>query len=169
MNLEKVINKKEIEKRISELAKEISDDYKDKDIEVICVLKGAVVFTVELCMKIKSNTRFNFIELSSYSGKKSSGKINIIKGLTVDIKDKDVLVIEDIIDTGTTIKFLREYLLEKNPKSLKICTLVNKKETSETISIDYIGFTIEDKYIVGHGFDINNNYRNLEDIYYVLD
>lgn len=162
MKIKKFISKKDIEKRIKELGKIISEDYKEKDIEAICVLKGATIFTVELSMHIKSNVRFNFIEVSSYEGTKSTGHIKVNKDITSSIEGKDVLIIEDIIDTGRTLSYLREYLLSKNPKSLKICTLVDKYEKREfDIPIDYNGFTIEDKFIVGHGFDLDGNYRNL--------
>ena len=168
MKIKKLISKREINKRVNELAEQISNDYKGKDIEVICVLRGAVIFTVELCMKIKSNTRLNFIEISSYDGTKSTGNIKINKDLTDTITGKDVLIIEDIIDTGRTLSFLREYLLEKKPKSLKICTLVDKKERRVVdVPIDYNGFSIPDKFTIGHGFDIDNDYRNMSDICYI--
>ena len=168
MKIKKLISKREINKRVNELAEQISNDYKGKNIEVICVLRGAVIFTVELCMKIKSNTRLNFIEISSYDGTKSTGNIKINKDLTDTITGKDVLIIEDIIDTGRTLSFLREYLLEKKPKSLKICTLVDKKERRVVdVPIDYNGFSIPDKFIIGHGFDIDNDYRNMSDICYI--
>ena len=168
MKIKKLISKREINKRVNELAEQISNDYKWKDIEVICVLRGAVIFTVELCMKIKSNTRLNFIEISSYDGTNSTGNIKINKDLTDTITGKDVLIIEDIIDTGRTLSFLREYLLEKKPKSLKICTLVDKKERRVVdVPIDYNGFSIPDKFIIGHGFDKDNNYRNMKDICYI--
>ncbi|MBQ8131062.1 MAG: hypoxanthine phosphoribosyltransferase [Bacilli bacterium] len=163
-----LIKNDEVQKRISELAEGISNDYKGKDIEVICVLRGAAIFTVELCMQITENTRFNFIEISSYEGTESTGTIKINKDLTESIKGKDVLIVEDIIDTGRTLSYLRDYLLEKEPNSLKICTLVNKPARRETdLPIDYNGFTIEDKFIIGHGFDIDNNYRNLPNICYI--
>ena len=162
MKIEKYITKKEIDKKVTELAKQISKDYKGKDIEVICVLKGAAIFTVELVMKIKTNVRLNFIEVSSYEGTESTGKIKLNKDITSSIEGKDVLIVEDIIDTGRTLKYLKDYLLKKNPKSLKICTLVNKEARREVdIDIDYNGFIIENKFIVGHGFDIDGDYRNL--------
>ena len=166
--LKVLIRNDAIQQRITEMAEEISNDYKGKDIEIICVLRGAVIFTVELCMQITENTRFNFIEVSSYEGTESTGKIKINKDITDSITGKDVLIVEDIIDTGRTLSYLRDYLLEKKPNSLKICTLVNKPARREVeIPIDYNGFTIEDKFIIGHGFDIDNDYRNKKDILYV--
>ena len=162
MEIKEYISKKEIKKRIKELGKQISKDYKGKDIEVVCVLRGAAIFTVELAMQIKPNVRFNFIEVSSYEGTKSTGKIKLNKDITSSIEGKDVLIVEDIIDSGRTLSYLRDYLLAKKPSSLKICTLVDKKSKREfDIPIDYNGFVIEDKFIVGHGFDIDNNYRNI--------
>ena len=162
MEIKEYISEKEIKKRIKELGKQISKDYKGKDIEVVCVLRGAAIFTVELAMQIKPNVRFNFIEVSSYEGTKSTGKIKLNKDITSSIEGKDVLIVEDIIDSGRTLSYLRDYLLAKKPNSLKICTLVDKKAKREfDIPIDYNGFVIEDKFIVGHGFDIDNNYRNI--------
>jgi len=162
MEIKEYISEKEIKKRIKELGKQISKDYKGKDIEVVCVLRGAAIFTVELAMQIKPNVRFNFIEVSSYEGTKSTGKIKLNKDITSSIEGKDVLIVEDIIDSGRTLSYLRDYLLAKKPSSLKICTLVDKKTKREfDIPIDYNGFVIEDKFIVGHGFDIDNNYRNI--------
>ena len=168
MEIKEYISKKDIEKKIKELAKIISKDYKGKDIEAICVLKGAAIFTVELSMHIKPNVRFNFIEVSSYEGTKSTGHIKVNKDITSSIEGKDVLIIEDIIDTGRTLSYLREYLLSKKPKSLKICTLVDKHEKRTfDVPIDYNGFKIEDKFIVGHGFDLDGDYRNLPYIGYI--
>ena len=168
MEIKELISKEKIEKRIEELAEEISKDYEGKNIELIVVLKGAVIFAVELAMKVKPNVRFDFIEISSYSGTESTGVLKVNKDLNVDIEGKDVLIVEDIIDTGRTLSYLRDYLLSKNPNSLKICTLVNK--TSRRIvdvPIDYNGFDIEDKFIVGHGFDIDGDYRNMPFIGYI--
>ena len=119
-------------------------------------------------MKVKTNITFDFIEISSYSGTESTGVIKVNKDLKADIEGKDVLVVEDIIDTGRTLSYLRECLLSKNPKSLKICTLVNKPSRRIVdVPIDYNGFDIEDKFIVGHGFDIDEDYRNVPFIGYV--
>lgn len=162
MKLIEYISKEEIDKKIIELAEKISNDYDGKDIELICVLKGAVVFAIDLSMHIKSNVRFNFIEVSSYDGMESTGKIKLNKDITESIEGKNVLIVEDIIDTGMTLSYLKEHLLSKNPKSLKICTLVDKYEKRVVdIDIDYNGFVIEDKFIVGYGLDYNEDYRNL--------
>lgn len=166
--MEKLISKEQLDKRIQELADEISNDYGNKEIVAVCVLKGAVIFTVDLTKKIKSNVRYEFIEVSSYDGTNSTGKIKLNKDISDAIEGKDVLIIEDIIDSGTTLSYLREHLLSKNPKSLKICTLIDKKANRVVdVPVDYNGFTIEDKFIVGYGFDYNQDYRNLDSIYYM--
>ena len=168
MEFKELLSKEKIEKRIEELAEKISKDYEGKNIEFIVVLKGAVIFAVELAMKVKPNIRFDFIEISSYSGTESTGVLKVNKDLKADIEGKDVLIVEDIIDTGRTLSYLRDYLLSKNPNSLKICTLVNKPSRRIIdVPIDYNGFDIEDKFIVGHGFDIDGDYRNMPYIGYI--
>ena len=168
MEIKELISKEKIEKRIEELAGEISKDYEGKNIEFIVVLKGATIFAVELAMKLKPNIRFDFIEISSYSGTESTGVLKVNKDLKADIEGKDVLIVEDIIDTGRTLSYLKDYLLSKNPNSLKICTLVSKPSRRIVdVPIDYNGFDIEDKFIVGHGFDIDEDYRKLPYIGYI--
>lgn len=162
MEIKEFISKEQIDKKIEELAKILDKDYEGKTVEFICVLKGAAIFTVELAMKMKTNVRFEFIEISSYEGTESTGEIKVKKDISGNIEGKDVLIVEDIIDTGRTLKFLKDYILEKKPKSLKICTLVDKPSRRiADVNIDYNGFEIENKYIVGHGFDIDGDYRNL--------
>lgn len=162
MEIKEFISKEQIDKKIEELAKILDKDYGGKTVEFICVLKGAAIFTVELAMKMKTNVRFEFIEISSYEGTESTGTIKVKKDISGNIEGKDVLIVEDIIDTGRTLKFLKDYLLEKKPKSLKICTLVDKPSRRiADVNVDYNGFEIENKYIVGHGFDIDGDYRNL--------
>lgn len=162
MEIKEFISKEQIDKKIEELAKILDRDYEGKTVEFICVLKGAAIFTVELAMKMKTNVRFEFIEISSYEGTESTGKIKVKKDISGNIEGKDVLIVEDIIDTGRTLKFLKDYLLKKKPKSLKICTLVDKPSRRiADVNVDYNGFEIENKYIVGHGFDIDGDYRNL--------
>ena len=162
MEIKELISKEKIEKRIQELADQISKDYEGKSIEFICVLKGAAIFAVELAMKVKPNVRFEFIEVSSYNGTESTGKIRVNKDISASIEGKDVIIVEDIIDTGRTLSYLKEYLLEKKPKTLKICTLVDKpSRRTFDVKVDYNGFELEEKFIIGHGFDIDGDYRNL--------
>ncbi len=168
MEIKELISREEIEKKIQELADQISKDYEGKTIEFICVLKGAAIFTVELALKVKPNVRLEFIEVSSYSGTESTGTIKVNKDISANIEGKDVIIVEDIIDTGRTLSYLKQYLLNRKPNSLKICTLVDKPSRRVAdVKVDYVGFEIENKYIVGHGFDIDGDYRNLPYIGYI--
>lgn len=163
-----LIDEEKINKRIEELARQIEDDYKNKDIVFLCVLKGSVVFTVELAKAIKNNVQFEFIEVSSYEGQESTGKIKINKDITESIKGKNVIIIEDIIDTGRTLYYLKEYLQQKEPATLKICTLLDKPSRRvKNIEADYAGFVIENKFVVGYGLDDNQNSRNLNYVGYI--
>ena len=163
-----LISEEQINRRLDEIAGKIMEDYKGKDIVFLCILKGSVFFTVELAKRIKNNVQFEFIEVSSYKGHESTGKININKDITETIRGKDVIIIEDIIDTGRTLSFLKEYLLEKMPSTLKICTLLDKPSRREKpIEADYLGFTIENKFVIGYGLDDEQNYRNLNYIGYI--
>ena len=167
-NIKILIDEQTINQRLDELAEEIMKDYPKKDIVFLCILKGSVVFTVELAKRIKNNIQFEFIEVSSYENNQSTGKIKLNKDISQSIQGKDVIIIEDIVDTGRTITFLKEYILQKNPNSLKICSLLDKpsKRIFE-IKADYIGFTIEDKFVVGYGLDDEQNLRNLNYIGYI--
>ena len=168
LNLNVMYSEEEIQKRIQELAEEIDKDYAGKEIIAICVLRGAVFFTVDLTKKMKTPLEIDYIRVSSYEGTDTTGKINFIHDISENIEGKDVLIIEDIIDTGFTLKALKEHLLKKNPKSLKIVVLADKSERRKTeVDVDYIGFKIPNKFIVGYGFDIDNKYRNLTYIGYV--
>lgn len=168
-NFKEYISEKQIENRLCELAKEIEKDYKGKEITVVCVMKGACFFTVNLTLKIKNLIKYEFIQLSSYDNKtESSGKVRIINDLKNSIEGKDVLIIEDIIDTGRTMDFLVKHLKNKNPNSLKICTLADKPERRVVdVKLDYVGFTVPNKFIIGYGFDFDNKYRNLPYIAYL--
>lgn len=163
-----LISEEQINKRLDELAKQIMEEYKEKDLMFICILKGSIFFTVELSKRIKNNVQFEFIEVSSYENNENTGKIKLNKDISRSIDGKNVIVIEDIVDTGRTISFLKEYLLEKNPASLKICSLLDKPSRRVTeVEADYVGFTIEDKFVVGYGLDDNQDYRNLNYVGYI--
>ena len=167
-SIKELISEKELNTRIRELALKIDEDYKNKQLVVICVLKGSVYFTSDLTKHIKSEMELEFIRVSSYSGTESSGKIELKQDLDSDIKNKDVIIIEDIIDTGRTLFYLKEHLLKRNPNSLKICTLLDKKEKRVMdIEADYVAFDIPDKFVVGYGLDIDERYRNLPYIGYI--
>ena len=164
-----MINKEEIKKRVSELGAEISKDYKGESILAICVLKGAVLFMSDLIRELNVETKIDFMAVSSYGAStKSTGVVRILKDLDSNIEGENVIIVEDIIDSGLTLKYLKEYLLARNPKSLKICTLLDKPERRATdIRADYVGFSIENKFIVGYGLDYDQKYRNLPDISYL--
>ena len=165
-----LIEKEKLEKRIEELATEIQKDYLGEDILVICILKGSLYFTVDLTKKINNNKlEIDFMRISSYGDElTSSGKINIIKDLETDINGRNVLVVEDIIDTGNTLYYLKDILEKRNPRSLKICTLLDKKSRRiKNVVPEYIGFEIEDKFVVGYGLDYKDCFRNLPFIGYV--
>ena len=148
------------------LAAEISRDYQDKYPLLIGILKGSFVFMADLVRLLDFPLEVDFIRLSSYGrGKESSGKINIVQGLRSQVTDRDVLVIEDIIDTGLTVAFLMDYLRKKKPASLKLCALTDKPSRRQVpVTIDYLGFTVPDKFIVGYGLDWDEKFRNLPDI-----
>ena len=149
--------------RVSELAEMINKDYGDRELVVIGVLKGCFVFMADLVKKLKSGVRVYFMEISSYqSGTVSSGKITIKKDLDVDIEGKDVLIAEDIIDSGNTLSQLTEILKERKPNSIKVCTLLNKPARRQVeFEADYTGFEIEDKFIIGYGLDCGEQFRQL--------
>ena len=163
-----LINKAKLEKRIEELAKQIEKDYKGKDIVFIGVLKGCTMFFIDLAKKISNDVAFEFVEISSYEGIESTGRISLNKALTESIKGKDVIIIEDIIDTGRTLQYLVELLKSKEPRSLKIATLLSKPSRRVIdLNVDYIGFQIDDLFVVGYGLDYNQKYRNLPYIGYI--
>ena len=167
--LKVLISEEEIQKRISELAKQICDDYKGQDITFICILKGSIFFTVELAKKMPCDINFEFIRVSSYHGENSTGVIKMKVDLQGDIKDKNVIIIEDIVDTGRTLSYLLEYLKMKKPNSVKLCTLLDKpdRRVMKDVKVDYTGFEIPDKFVVGYGLDWDEKYRNLPYIGYI--
>lgn len=163
-----LINKTKLEKRIEELAKQIEKDYEGKEIVFVGLLKGSVMFMVELAKNIKSSVALDFMDVSSYKGTESTGKININKDIRDSIEGKDVIIVEDIIDTGRTLTYVLEYLKQKNPNSIKIATMLSKPSRRVMeLKVDYIGFAIEDKFVVGYGLDCNEKYRNLPYIGYI--
>lgn len=162
-----LINEKELQKRISNLAKEIENDYKDKEINLICILKGSIFFTTDLAKKIKKNVHIDFLRVASYDGEKS-GDIKLVANLLPSIKGKDIIIVEDIIDTGKTLKYITSYLKKLGPKSIKTCSLLDKPSRRLTnFETDYVGFKIEDYFVIGYGLDYNQDYRNLPFIGYI--
>ncbi len=165
--LKEVISKKEILKKIRELARRIDKDYKKEPIILIGTLKGAFIFLADLVRNLKNpNVQIDFVRVRSYgTSDRPSEKVEITKDLEISIEGKNVILVEDIIDTGITLKFLYEHLKKFNPKSLKICTLIDKKERRKVnVPIDYKGFEIEKGFLVGYGLDFAENYRHLPEI-----
>lgn len=167
-NLKVLYSEEDLNKRIKELAQEIDENYKGEEIIAICILKGAVFFATDLLQAMKSDVELEFMQVSSYQGTESTGKIILKQDIAKNIEGKNVLIIEDIIDTGHTMKYLKEYLLSKNPKDLKIVVLLDKKERRQTeVEIDYTGFVIPNKFVVGYGFDIDDKCRNIPYVGYI--
>lgn len=163
-DIEKVLfSKEQIKEIVSRLGVEISNDYKDKNLLLVGILKGSVVFMADLMRELTIPCNIEFMALSSYgSDTRSSGVVRVLKDLSIDIKDYDVLVIEDILDSGNTLFQLKAMLEMRNPKSLKICTFFDKPERrTADISADYVGAEIPDAFIVGYGLDYAEKYRNL--------
>ena len=166
-----LISHDEIAKAVDRLAHEIRRDYLDKHPLLIGILKGSFVFMADLIRQLDLPLEVDFVKLSSYgAAKESSGKVSIVQGLKTRIKGRDVLVVEDIVDTGITTSFLLDYLKKKKPSSLKLCALTDKPSRHRIpVSIDYLGFTVPDKFIVGYGIDFDERFRNLPHIYTVED
>lgn len=168
--IKKLIDEEKLNKGIETVAQRISDDYNGEEIILICILKGAVYFAVDLSKKINTSVVIlDFMKVSSYGkNKETTGKVELTIDLNINIENKNVIIVEDIIDSGYTLNYLYDYLKSKNPKTLKICVLLDKKERrKKDIKVDYTAFEVEDKFIVGYGLDYENKYRNLPYIGYV--
>ena len=164
--LKVLISKEEIEGKVAELADELRKDYQDKHPILIGILKGSFVFMSDLIRKLNIPVEIDFVRLSSYgSGKETSGKIKQVHGVKIPIRDRHVLVIEDIVDRGLTLSFLLDYLGRRKPSSLKLCTMFDKPSRRVVeIPIDYVGFTIPDAFVVGYGLDLDEKFRYLPDL-----
>lgn len=162
-NIREMISESSVDKRISELGEQISKDYEGESITLLCILKGSVFFTTELAKRITVPVYLDFMSVSSYgSSTESSGEVRILKDLDGSIEGKNILVVEDIIDTGRTLASLLEILRQRGPKSLKLCTLLDKPDRRVTeVAVDYTGFEIPDEFVVGYGMDYDQQYRNL--------
>jgi hypoxanthine phosphoribosyltransferase len=161
--LKVLITKEELEQKVKELGQMITKDYKDKDLMIVGVLKGCVIFLSDLIREIDLPLTMDFMVVSSYgSSTKSSGVVRIIKDLEKDIAGKDVLIVEDIVDTGLTLNYLVDYLKSRNANSVKICTLLEKPDRRKAeVEMEYVGFRIPDEFVVGYGLDYAEVYRNL--------
>jgi hypoxanthine phosphoribosyltransferase len=161
-----LISQEKINQAVAKLAAEINRDYRGKQPLLIGILKGSFVFMADLVRELDLPIEVDFVKLSSYgSGTRTSGKVKVVHGLKSPIKARDVLIIEDIVDTGLTVSFLTNYLQKKKPASLKLCVLVDKPSQHKVpVTIDYLGFTVPDKFVVGYGIDWNEKFRHLRDI-----
>jgi len=158
-----LISEAEIKNRVNQIAEEIEKDFNNEPIVLIIVLKGSFVFAADLIRAMKGDIKVDFISVSSYSNQtESTGKVKLLKDLDANITDKNVVVVEDIIDSGLTLHFLRDHLQMHKPKDIRICTLLDKPERRKVnLPVDYVGFVIPDEFIVGYGIDYAQNYRNL--------
>jgi len=158
-----LIDPEAIQQRIAELGQQISQDYKGKELVVVCILKGAFLFTSDLCRNISLPQKLEFMAVSSYGhSTRSSGIVKIEKDLSESIEDKHVLIVEDIIDSGLTMSYLMKILGDRKPASIKICVLCNKPSNlQQCVHIDYCGFKLEDEFVVGYGLDFKGYLRNL--------
>ena len=159
-----LITEEQIKSRIAELGEELTREYEGKDPVIVGVLKGVVVFYADMVRQIKVPCQMDFMWISSYQGANSTGKMVVKRDVTVDIRDRHVLILEDIYDTGSSLDFTYRHLLSKQPASLKICTLLDKPERRKpgiTLKPDYVGFTVPNAFVVGYGLDYNEHYRNL--------
>lgn len=159
-----MISAEEISAKVKELGKQISADYKGKKLLMVSVLKGSFIFMADLIRSVDIDMSVDFMAVSSYgSGTKTSGVVKIIKDLDVPIEGFDILVVEDILDSGKTLEYILELLGSRNPKSIKICTLLDKPQRRQVeITADYSGFIIPDEFVVGYGLDYDESYRNLD-------
>jgi hypoxanthine phosphoribosyltransferase len=166
-----LIKRDEIAKAIDRLASEIERDYQGKQPLLIGVLKGSFVFMADLVRQLDLPLELDFIRLSSYgAARESSGRVRVVQGVKTPIKGRDVLVIEDIVDTGITTSFLLDYLRKRKPASLKLCALTDKPSRRRVpVSIDYLGLSLPNKFVVGYGLDCDQKFRNLPDIYALKD
>lgn len=158
-----LLSEEKVNEKIAEMGKRISEDYAGKSVHLICILKGSVFFTCELAKRITVLVSMDFMSVSSYGdGTKSSGVVRIAKDLDETLEGKDVIVIEDIIDSGRTLSYLMEILSKRNPASLRLCTLLDKPDRRVArVKVDYVGFEIPDEFVVGYGLDYAQKYRNL--------
>ena len=164
-NIEKVLlTEEQVQNKVKEFAAILSKEYADKDPVFVGVLKGVVIFFADMVRRINIPCEIDFMCLSSYGGTSSTGNVAVKKDLSVDIKGRHVVILEDIYDTGNSLAFLHKYLLDRNPASLKICTLLDKPERRKpgiTLQPEMVGFTIPNEFVVGYGLDFNEHYRNL--------
>ena len=162
--LKVLITEEELHERIAQLGEILTAEYADKDPVIVGVLKGVVLFYADMVRQIRVPCQMDFMWISSYAGTESSGSMIVRRDVSVDIRDRHVLILEDIFDTGNSLSFTYDHLMSKGPASLKICTLLDKPERRKagiTLQADYVGFTVPNEFVVGYGLDYNEHYRNL--------
>jgi len=158
-----IVTQEDMRRRIEELGRQIASDYAGKDLILVGILKGAFAFYADLASTIQAPLRVDFLIVTSYGSKaKTSGKVKMVTDLTEDIKGRDVLLVEDIVDSGLTVQYLVKTLSKRKPRSIKVCALLSKPERRHiAVKVDYVGFEISNKYVVGYGLDYQQQYRNL--------
>lgn len=161
--LKVLISEEELSKRVHELGAQISKDYKDKNLLMISVLKGSIMFMADLMRAVDIYAEIDFMSVSSYgAGTKTSGVVKIVKDLDINLEGRDLLIVEDILDSGLTLSYIKTLLSERKPNSIKICTLLDKPERRQAdVTADYVGFLVPDEFVVGYGLDYIERYRNL--------
>jgi len=164
-----LLSREEIASIVKGLADQISKDYKEKELVLVCILKGAFMFLSDLVRQLQISFQIDFVRLASYgAGMQTSGRVEVTKDIEISIEGKDVLIIEDIIDSGRTLQFLKNRLALLKPRSIRICALLDKKARREVkIEAEYLGKEIDNVFVVGYGIDFNETCRNLPEIYYV--
>ena len=158
-----------IQKRVQELASQISDDYAGRELIIIGILKGAFIFMADLIRAMRIPCKVDFVRVASYeAGSESTGKVVMTKDIETSIRGRDILIVEDIVDTGLTLQYLVDWFKERNPQSLKVCAFLDKrKKRKVSFEADYVGFTIDDGFVVGYGLDFSEQYRFLPEIYVI--
>lgn len=161
-----LISEADVKARVKALAGEISEDYRGKTVTLICILSGASIFFADLVRELDLDVRFEFMSVSSYgAGTVTSGEVKILKDVNHPIAGKDVIIVEDIIDSGCTLSYLKRVLEQRNPASIKICTILDKPSRRKVeFKGDYVGFEIPDEFVIGYGLDYDGKYRNLKDV-----
>lgn len=167
MSRQLLFSQEDIQKRVRELACDLSSDYKGSELLIVGVLNGAYIFMADLVRALTISCQMDFVRVASYgSEKESSGLIKMTKDIETDISGRNILLVEDILDTGLTLRFLVDNLKVRNPRSLKVCAFLDKRPRRKTpFEADYVGFTIDDVFVVGYGLDFNEEYRYLPDVY----
>jgi hypoxanthine phosphoribosyltransferase len=169
MRKEILYSRTEIQKKVKDIANRISQDYAGRELIIIGILKGAFVFMADLIRELSIPCKIDFVRAASYgAGRETSGKVVMTKDIETSIKGKDILIVEDIVDTGLTLTYLVDWLKERNPKSLKVCAFLDKRKRRKVaFEADYVGFTMDDGFVIGYGLDFNEQERYLPEVYIV--